>query len=157
MATYNREAAVRYAKKWALSRNPLYLDFEKLGGDCTNFVSQCLYAGIPEMNYGKSAGWYYTNSYSRSPSWTGVTFLFDFLAKNQSAGPRAEIAAASDMRPGDVVQLADAARGFHHSLMIVSVSADDLFVAAHSDDAWMRPLSTYGAQQARFLRISGSP
>ena len=27
------------------SRNPAYLDFHGLGGDCTNFVSQCLYAG----------------------------------------------------------------------------------------------------------------
>ena len=31
--SYNREAAVSYAKMWALSRNPAYYDFSALGGD----------------------------------------------------------------------------------------------------------------------------
>ena len=39
---YNREHALQYAKKWALSRNPLCYNFSGIGGDCTNFVSQCL-------------------------------------------------------------------------------------------------------------------
>ena len=38
------KAEVNYARKWAFSRNPAYYDFENIGGDCTNFVSQCLYA-----------------------------------------------------------------------------------------------------------------
>ena len=42
---YNREAAVAYAKKWALGRNPAYKDYELLGGDCTNYISQSLHAG----------------------------------------------------------------------------------------------------------------
>ncbi len=33
---YNRQAAVDYAQKWAYGRNPNYLDFEEIGGDCTN-------------------------------------------------------------------------------------------------------------------------
>ena len=36
---YNRTAAVNYARKWALGRNPAYYDFEEIGGDCTNFAS----------------------------------------------------------------------------------------------------------------------
>ena len=39
---YDRNKAIRYAKKWAYSRNKKYLDFENIGGDCTNFVSQCI-------------------------------------------------------------------------------------------------------------------
>ena len=39
---YNREAAVSYARRWALGRNPAYMDYELWGGDCTNFISQCL-------------------------------------------------------------------------------------------------------------------
>ncbi|HOA41990.1 MAG TPA: amidase domain-containing protein, partial [Bacillota bacterium] len=42
---YNRNKAIEYAERWAFDRNPRYLDFEKLGGDCTNYVSQCIYAG----------------------------------------------------------------------------------------------------------------
>ena len=41
---YNRAAAVLYAHKWAYGRNPRFYDYENLGGDCTNFASQCIYA-----------------------------------------------------------------------------------------------------------------
>ena len=156
MASYDHEAAVRYAAKWALSRNPLYLDFEELGGDCTNFISQCLYAGIPEMNYGNSNGWYYLNSHSRSPSWAGMLFLFDFLVQNRSSGPRGQLINAADARPGDVAQLGDSIKGFHHSLLVVSVQNGEIFAAAHSEDVWMKRLSEYGAELARFLHIFGA-
>jgi hypothetical protein len=36
---YDRSAAVAYAHKWAYSRNPAYYNYDKLGGDCTNFAS----------------------------------------------------------------------------------------------------------------------
>lgn len=42
---YNREKAVEYARRWAYDRNPQYYNFDPIGGDCTNFVSQCLFAG----------------------------------------------------------------------------------------------------------------
>ena len=156
MASYSRKAAVGYARKWALARNPLYFDFEKLGGDCTNFISQCLYAGIQEMNYGNSAGWFYLNSHSRSPSWTGVRFLFDFLVGNRSSGPRARVTDAAGLQPGDVAQLGDSVKGFHHSLLVVSIEESEIFVAAHSYDVWMQRLSSYGAERVRFLHIMGA-
>lgn len=56
---YDRRRAVEYALRWALSRNPEYYNFDNIGGDCTNFVSQCLYAGCRVMNYSGDDGWYY--------------------------------------------------------------------------------------------------
>lgn len=50
---YQREKAVEYAKKWAYRRNPKYYNYDGVGGDCTNFVSQCIYAGCKVMNYKK--------------------------------------------------------------------------------------------------------
>ena len=47
---YNRTSAIIYAKKWSLSRNPRYYNFDDIGGDCTNFISQCLFAGSNKMN-----------------------------------------------------------------------------------------------------------
>ena len=41
----NIKAEIEYARRWAFSANPAYYNFENIGGDCTNFVSQCLYAG----------------------------------------------------------------------------------------------------------------
>ena len=54
---YDRSAAVAYARKWAFGRNPEYYDFGGIGGDCTNFVSQCLYAGAGVMNFTPELGW----------------------------------------------------------------------------------------------------
>lgn len=44
---YDREAAVKYALKYSIKRNP---DFPYLDNNCTNFVSQCLLAGGLEMD-----------------------------------------------------------------------------------------------------------
>ena len=50
---YNREAAAEYARTWALYRNPKYKDYDSWGGDCTNYISQCIHAGnIPFDNQG---------------------------------------------------------------------------------------------------------
>ena len=46
---YDRASAINYAQKWALSRNPRYYNFDAVGGDCTSFVSQCLFAGSKKM------------------------------------------------------------------------------------------------------------
>ena len=43
--SYNAGKAVSYAQKWAYKRNPSYHDYSNEGGDCANFVSQCLIAG----------------------------------------------------------------------------------------------------------------
>ena len=84
---YNREKVYEYAKKWAYSRNPQYYNYDAIGGDCTNFVSQCIFSGCNQMNYNKNNGWYYINGNNKSPSWTGVEFLYDFLVYNKGAGP----------------------------------------------------------------------
>lgn len=42
---YDGTAAANYAKKWYNSLNTTYNDYHKAGGDCTNFASQCVYAG----------------------------------------------------------------------------------------------------------------
>lgn len=42
-ALYDRRAAVLYAHRWAYGRNPAFYDYEGLGGDCTNFASQCAF------------------------------------------------------------------------------------------------------------------
>ncbi len=76
---YNRSLAIAYAKKWALSRNPIYYNFDAVGGDCTSFISQCLFAGSKKMNYSRKNGWYYNSGYDKSPSWSSVEFLHRFL------------------------------------------------------------------------------
>lgn len=151
---YNREAAVAYARRWAMSRNPAYYDFEKIGGDCTNFASQCIYAGAQVMNYTSVMGWYYRSSYDRAPSWSGVEYLYNFLINNNSVGPYARVVSELEVNPGDIVQLGSADGYFYHSPVITSTNPT-ILVAAHTFDALDRPLSSYLYDTARFLHIEG--
>lgn len=152
---YNRQAAIDYAEKWAFRRNPAYLNFDNLGGDCTNYASQCLYAGSGVMNHTKVYGWYYYSAGSRTASWTGVGYLYNFLVGNKGEGPFAEVTDRYSVQPGDIVQLGTASGHFYHSPVIVAADSSGIYVAAHTDDAYMRPLSSYIYDQARFLHIIG--
>lgn len=155
--TYNRAAAVSYAHKWAYARNPAYYDYEKIGGDCTNFVSQCLFAGSGVMNYSRS-GWYYRNANDKSPSWTGVEFLHDFLTRTSGTrGPHGRDADISEAEPGDVIQLLFSGVRFSHSLLVVDTGStprtDNILVAAHSYDTDYKPVAAYSFQQLRLIHI----
>ena len=157
---YNRENAVQYAHMWALKRNQAYYDFEKLGGDCTNFASQVVHAGSGIMNYNSESGWYYTSSYSRAPSWTGVNFLHNFLVNNNGAGPFAELVDMKDAKPGDIIQLSFQGGGhFNHTPVIVQtgspVELSNILIAAHTDDQDYYPITEYDWVDIRFIHIVG--
>lgn len=103
--SYDRNSAINYAKKWALARNPKYYNFDPVGGDCTSFVSQCLFAGSQKMNYTRENGWYYNNGYDKSPSWSGVEYLYKFLINNKGYGPRGREVSQNEIQSGDIAQL----------------------------------------------------
>ena len=105
---YRRERAVAYAAKYAFSQNPLFGNFAGFGGNCTNFVSQCIYAGSCKMNYTQTFGWYFISLDERSPSWTGVEYFYNFMTTNGGVGPFGRQASADELEIGDVVQLAKA-------------------------------------------------
>ena len=157
---YSRQVAVSYAHRWAYHRNPSFYNFDELGGDCTNFASQCLYAGSGVMNYTPTFGWFYNNQNSRAPAWTGVPYFFNFLTrKKESPGPVGEEAPLERIEPGDFAQLRFVDGPFAHNPVIVAVGSppalDNILAAAHSEDADYRPLSTYPIQAVRFIHISG--
>lgn len=155
---YDRQAALDYAKIWSFKRNPKYYDFSNIGGDCTNFISQCLYAACQTMNYTPTTGWYYNSTSSRSASWTGVTFLYQFLITNKTKGPFAtEVSAPEFLLPGDIIQFGNPDKGWHHSLLVLSSAPtyDEVYIATHSYDAYNRLLSTYDFTMIRFLHIEG--
>lgn len=157
---YDRQAAVDYAHRWAYHRNPNFYNFDELGGDCTNFASQCLYTGTGVMNYTPTFGWYYNSQYSRAPAWTGVPFFYNFLTRKQeSPGPVGRETGPKEIRPGDFVQLRFTSGPFIHNPVVVAVgnspALDNILVAAHTEDADYRPLSTYPILEVRFLHILG--
>lgn len=157
---YDRRAAVRYARRWAYGRNPAFYDYENIGGDCTNFASQCLYAGGGVMDFTPEYGWYYIDANQKSPSWSGVPYLFNFLTRQPpTTGPFGREVELGEVRPGDLVQLSFNGVEFQHTPVIVSArepqNLGDILVAAHSYDALDRPLDSYEFQKIRFIHIKG--
>lgn len=154
---YQRQKAVDYAHKWAFGRNPRYLNFTGIGGDCTNFISQCLLAGGAKMNGKKTFGWYYYSANDRAPAWTGVQYLYNFLMNNKGVGPYGKRIAMEELQIGDVIQLAFSPGYFTHSLLVVErqevATLDNILIATHTDDSDYRPLSTYEAVDRRFIQI----
>ena len=153
---YDRNSAINYAKKWALSRNPIYYNFDSVGGDCTSFVSQCLFAGGKKMNYNKPNGWYYNNGYDKSPSWSGVEFLYKFLISNKGYGPHGTEVSQSDIIPGDIAQLSFDGNKFEHSLFIIDVTSNNLnniSVATHTYDSLGKKIGEYTFSKIRFIHI----
>ena len=159
---YDRAAAIAYAHKWAYGRNPAYFDYQGIGGDCTNFASQCLYEGVGVMNYTPTYGWYYIDPNKKAPAWTGVPYFYNFMTRNDiSPGPFAAVTDLNGLQPGDFVQLRfQNAEEFGHTPIIVSMgfppTLENTLVAAHSYDADWRPLSSYDFQDIRFLHILGA-
>ena len=153
---YDRGAVVHYAETWAAGRNPRFPNFDGMGGDCTNFASQCVFAGCGAMNYDPVFGWYCSSLSDRSASWSSVEFFHAFLTGNRSAGPYAEEIGADALQPGDLVQLGNPDGRFYHTPVVLSAKNGEILVAAHTFDALYRPLSSYSYSKLRCLHIVGA-
>lgn len=157
---YDRNAVVIYARRWAFARNPAYYNFNALGGDCTNFASQCLFAGANVMNFTPDLGWYYRSLNDRAPAWTGVEFFAQFLLANvdgvgNGVGPFAKLVNENELEIGDFVQFGRATGDFYHTPVVVGFSGGVPLVSAHTNDAFMRPLTSYRFERLRCLHILG--
>lgn len=154
--SYDRIKVYEYAKKWAYLRNPKYYNYDSVGGDCTNFVSQCIYAGYNQMNYNKNNGWYYINGNNKSPSWTGVEFLYKFLITNRSIGPKGSETNISNLNIGDVIQLSFDGFTFSHSLVIIQNGSNiwDTLIAAHTYDVFGKSIAEYSFEKYRCIHIN---
>ena len=156
---YDRQKAIEYAKKWAFSRNPAYYNFDNVGGDCTSFISQCIYAGSGTMNYTKEKGWYYINGNNKSPSWSGVEFLYQYLVNNKGMGPYGKEISKEKIELGDIAQLSFDGKKFGHTLIIVNIenrfSLSGIKIASHTFDSYNKAISEYTFSKIRFIHIEG--
>lgn len=113
------------------------------------------------MNYTPIFGWYYIDANNKAPAWTGVEYLHNFLIRSEiSPGPICTV--TQDLavaEPGDVIQLIFEGNVFQHSPVVIATDGSGqpsgIQVAAHSYDAYCRPLDSYTYQQYRVLHILG--
>ena len=156
---YNRNEVVKYAKKWAYDRNPRYYNFDSVGGDCTSFASQCIFAGSKIMNYAINTGWYYIDGNRKSPSWSGVEFLYNFITRNKSVGPYGSDVNPNEIEIGDIAQLSFDGDKFSHTLVIVKIEdtndLNKIYISSHTLDSFNKKISEYKFKKIRFINIEG--
>ena len=109
------------------------------------------------MNYEKN-GWYYKNANQKSPSWTGVEFLHQFLTNNKSVGPFGSMVEIDKIQIGDIIQLSFSGDIYGHSLLVVEKNANklnEIYVATHTFDSYGKKVSNYQYNKIRMIHIEG--
>ena len=120
---YDRDKACQYAQRYAYNYNPNYKDYNAVGGDCANFVSQCLIAGglnfqqmCPKVAYG--VGGTVPNEVNlanclKKNGWTSTTY------------------APTNFKKGDVVTYSNPG----HAVIAIQ-GYPNVLIAAHSDNRY---------------------
>jgi hypothetical protein len=143
-ASYQRDAVKAYADKHWNDPNPQFLHFAV---DCTNYVSQCLYAGGAPMDYTevRDAGWWYRGKQGTqegwSYSWSVANSFCQYLSSPRRNGLRADIVTApSELTIGDVICYDFNGDGrFQHSTIVTGTDGAGMpLVNAHTTDCKAR-------------------
>lgn len=167
LVEYDRNLAVDYAKTWALSNNPKYKDYSSWGGDCTNFISQCIHAGnIPFDNSGGDIlhKWYWYSDSKRTPSWTSAEAFGNYILNNnnnklKNYGIYATVVNYNELEIGDLVQLMYSGRAYH-TMIITDVLFKkgkfvlDYLICQHTINLKDYPLSEKIGEM-RYIKIHG--
>jgi len=105
---YNGAAAAAYADTYWQNFNSAWPSFANNGGDCTNFVSQALFAGgiamRPSPAYSGAAAWYMIKNkhrWSYAASWVNSQDNGVFLLQHLTGVT--EVASVDGAAPGQVV------------------------------------------------------
>lgn len=137
---YNRQLAVNYANEWWNMANPNY---EHMDVDCTNFVSQCLFAGGIPMNYtGKrETGWWYEGyEHGRerwSFSWTVANSLQLYMQSSRTGLRAQTVDSARKLDIADIISYDwDGDTRYQHSAIVTGFdSSGEPLVNAHTNDS----------------------
>ncbi|MBI4908184.1 MAG: amidase domain-containing protein [Acidobacteria bacterium] len=164
-SVYDRAKAVEYALYWAIRRNADFPDYSGAGGggDCTNFVSQCMLAGGWTMNpqvpnlkrhhyttasstsrHGSQNWW--CDGYSSAVNWA----VADAFAKYLVNSGRGTVVTRNALARGDIAGVKGPDGRFLHLLLVTHVIArntptaeghrTNVYVASHSRDYLLKDL-----------------
>ena len=135
---YRREAAAAYADRWWQEGNP---EFETFEVDCTNYISQCLFAGGAPIHYTgrRETGWWY-KGYEEGREWWSFSWavsdsLQRYLGAERKAGLRAEeVYRPEQLMLGDVIFYDWDGNGrYQHSTIVTAFDAGGMpLVNAHT-------------------------
>ena len=132
-AVYNRAEAVAYANRWWDGYNPQFPVFQD---DCTNFISQCLYAGGAPMRGmpNREQGWWMIGLNERwSYSWTVAHSLRWYLETSKYGLRATRVYSPSELQLGDVIFYDFEGNGrIDHSTIVTRIEDGIPYVNAHT-------------------------
>lgn len=130
---YMRDRAVEYALRYGISPNKNYIFFNVIGdggGDCTNFISQCLYAGGAPMDYDGIRPWWYkkgTTDSHKSDSWSltwsvahSLYWCLKVRGENSRGLKGIEVKNMEQLELGDLIQYENYKGIIYHTAIITS-------------------------------------
>lgn len=133
ISSYNRNDAASYARKYAESPNSAYTDYGDQGGDCTNFVSQCLKAGGISTNSKwkpYTDKWILANPF-RNYLKDSIDYNYKTYTVKQARDNWSNT--YSLLWPGDVVQYGSSGNAGHSQIVTSWVSRDQsTYICQHS-------------------------
>lgn len=138
---YDRQKAVEYAERWWNDYNPQFRNFDV---DCTNYISQCLWAGGAPMkrSYDRAQGWWYRleNPVNWSYSWAVAHSLRWYLATSKSGLRATEVSSVDKLQPGDVICYDFNGDGrWQHNTIVVDKDSNGMpLVNAHTSNSRQR-------------------
>lgn len=146
-ANYSYRDALSYAEKYYKSYNKNYPDWSSSGGDCANFVSQCLYAGGKAMRGtpGSSSSadnfsnWFSSgtsqNTKNVSSTWRGAdAFKWYWMDHSESYKKFTAVDSTSWNYgyTGDAVSLLNSNGRAMHTMLITGYNNPDFILSAHT-------------------------
>lgn len=168
---YRRKTAVSYSRKWVQGRNREgnWPDYGHWGGNCQNFVSQCLYAsGIP-MDiespglwkwYGPNANKQF-NDQGRSTSWASVNDFLAYVKSNDGYGLVAHADAPYySGEIGDIIHMGTGG-SLKHTVIITKVIKNangdtiDYLVSSNTADLRDYPVSAHYYTDQMLIKVYG--
>jgi hypothetical protein len=172
---YNRDTAIEYAMEWVspsgIVRNNQWQTYDDLGGNCNNYISQCIYAGgIPMDLYGDEEvqwKWYgdsingWETAHGRVASWAGVEEFYYYCLYNTGYGMAASV--DENLCSGQKADILQYGTGdiWNHSVIITNIVKDgkgnpvDYLVNSNSTDRINYPASAYPFSRQRLIKIYG--
>lgn len=159
---YNATNAVKYARDWTEEGKTLTNpNFKRYDADCTNFVSQVLYAGgISQIsgNRKDDSSWYYEWGLIARPSytWGGAQNLYNHLESHSTNIER--ITSTANLKVGDIISfdIYPDDNNFHigHNVVVTKKEGntwDKIYLTYHTTDREDYPASNLIGGNNRYI------
>ena len=164
-SNYSPDKGILYAKTFSKSYNPL---FYSAPGDCSNFVSQCIWAAYGGYDFSSNKisyenirkkyrmvpGLWHGNEGGGTPNWESVENLYNYLCKEKTIGPNGiglnnkktfESLSPSSINLGDILQFGSINKRYSHSVYVTYINGNgtkysDIYISQHTADLYNRNL-----------------